>query len=65
MKNFASFSAKLAVLVLMATAAAHAQAGGCQDSPENPTLVLAGLASGAFGVSQLRQRIRARRKSQK
>jgi XrtJ-associated TM-motif-TM protein len=34
---------------------AHAQ-GGCDDSPENPTLVLAGLAGGVFAVSSLRKR---------
>ena len=39
---------------------AHAQSG-CEDSPENPTLVLAGLAGGVFAVSSLRTRLRARR----
>jgi XrtJ-associated TM-motif-TM protein len=39
---------------------AHAQVG-CEDTPENPTLILAGLASGVYGASQLRMRIRARR----
>lgn len=34
---------------------------GCVDSPENPTLVLAGLAGGVFAVSSLRTRLRARR----
>jgi XrtJ-associated TM-motif-TM protein len=43
---------------------AYAQ-GGCDDSPENPTLVLAGLASGAYGISMIRTRIRARRSSKK
>jgi XrtJ-associated TM-motif-TM protein len=36
---------------------------GCVDSPENPTLVLAGLAGGVFAVSVLRTRLRARRGS--
>lgn len=39
---------------------AHAQ-GGCDDTPENPTVILAGLASGVFAVSSMRTRIRARR----
>jgi XrtJ-associated TM-motif-TM protein len=38
--------------------------GGCAQSPENPTLILAGLASGAFAVSSFRTRLRARRASQ-
>jgi XrtJ-associated TM-motif-TM protein len=39
--------------------------GGCDDSPENPTLILAGLAGGAFAVSSLRTRILARRAAKK
>jgi XrtJ-associated TM-motif-TM protein len=35
--------------------------GGCTDTPENPTLILGGLASGAFAISTMRTRIRARR----
>jgi XrtJ-associated TM-motif-TM protein len=42
----------------------HAQTG-CDDSPENPTLILAGLAGGAFAVSSLKTRIRARRAQKK
>jgi XrtJ-associated TM-motif-TM protein len=38
---------------------------GCNESPENPTLILAGLAGGAYTVSQLRMRIRARRTEKK
>jgi len=45
---------------LIVAVPARAQ-GGCDDTPENPTLILAGLASGAFAVSSLRTRIRARR----
>jgi len=37
--------------------------GGCTDSPENPTLILAGLAGGAFAVSSIKTRIQARRAS--
>jgi XrtJ-associated TM-motif-TM protein len=35
--------------------------GECADSPENPTLILAGLAGGAYAFSSIRTRIRARR----
>lgn len=45
---------------LMAAIPARAQSG-CEDSPENPTLVLAGLAGGVFALSSLRTRMRARR----
>jgi XrtJ-associated TM-motif-TM protein len=45
---------------LVAALPARAQVG-CDDSPENPTLVLAGLAGGVFAVSSLRTRLRARR----
>jgi XrtJ-associated TM-motif-TM protein len=46
--------------LLIVAVPAHAQ-GGCDDSPENPTLILAGLASGAYGIAAVRTRIRARR----
>lgn len=52
---FVAFAFALAVVL-----PARAQ-GGCSDSPENPTLILAGLASGAFAVNSLRTRLRARR----
>ncbi len=45
---------------LLVASPARAQ-GGCDDTPENPTLILAGLASGAYAVSTLRTRFRARR----
>lgn len=45
---------------LLVAIPAHAQ-GGCDDSPENPTLILASLAGGAYAVSALRTRMRARR----
>jgi XrtJ-associated TM-motif-TM protein len=45
---------------MIAAVPARAQSG-CDDTPENPTLILAGLASGVYGVSQLRTRFRARR----
>jgi XrtJ-associated TM-motif-TM protein len=49
-------------LALLVCVPARAQ-GGCDDSPENPTLILAGLAGGAFAISSLRNRLRARRGS--
>jgi XrtJ-associated TM-motif-TM protein len=53
-----------AALAFALTVALPARAqGGCDDSPENPTLILAGLAGGAFAVSSIRMRIRARRAS--
>ncbi len=66
MKKLFSFSlVVVAVMFFLSSSVAMAQGtfGGCQDSPENPTLVLAGLASGAFAVSQVRNRMRARRKT--
>jgi XrtJ-associated TM-motif-TM protein len=55
----AILSIALAIPLIVALPA-HAQTG-CDDSPENPTLVLAGLAGGVFAVSSLRTRLRARR----
>jgi XrtJ-associated TM-motif-TM protein len=45
---------------LIAAIPARAQ-GACDDSPENPTLILAGLAGGAYAISSMRMKIRARR----
>jgi XrtJ-associated TM-motif-TM protein len=45
---------------MIAAIPARAQ-GGCEDSPENPTLILAGLAGGAYAISNVRMKIRARR----
>jgi XrtJ-associated TM-motif-TM protein len=50
------------VFALFVAVPAHAQ-GGCDDSPENPTLILAGLAGGAYALSSLRTRVRASRAS--
>jgi XrtJ-associated TM-motif-TM protein len=57
MKKF--FLLMICALALVALPA-HGQ-GGCVQSPENPTLILAGLAGGAYTVSAIRIRIRARR----
>ena len=52
----------LAVLALAlgCTIPAFAQSG-CDDSPENPTLILAMLAGGVYGANSLRDRLRLRR----
>lgn len=57
----AILSVALAIPLIVALPA-HAQTG-CDDSPENPTLVLAGLAGGVFAISSLRTRLRAGRAS--
>jgi XrtJ-associated TM-motif-TM protein len=57
--NKQSLLLTLTLLVLL-TPRAFGQ-GGCDDSPENPTLILAGLAGGAYAVSALRTRLRAAR----
>ena len=49
------------ILAFCVVAPARAQAG-CDDSPENPTLILAGLAGGAYAVSALRTRLSARKR---
>lgn len=55
-----------AALVFALTVALPARAQvGCDDSPENPTLILAGLAGGAYAVSTLRTRLSARRAAKK
>jgi XrtJ-associated TM-motif-TM protein len=54
----------LACAFALVTLPVYAQ-GVCVRSPENPTLILAGLAGGAYTVSAIRIRIRARRKPQK
>jgi XrtJ-associated TM-motif-TM protein len=56
---------KLSLLAFMASVALVATPafamGGCTNSPENPTLVLAGLAGGVCGVRSLRTYLRARK----
>jgi XrtJ-associated TM-motif-TM protein len=60
MKKILLLSAVAFALIVAIPARAQ---GGCEDTPENPTLILAGLASGAFAVSSLRTKYRARRAS--
>jgi XrtJ-associated TM-motif-TM protein len=62
MKKFSLFAAL--ALVMFAAKPAHAQSG-CDDTPENPTLILGGLASGVFAVNSLRTRYRASRAPKK
>jgi XrtJ-associated TM-motif-TM protein len=52
-----------ALLVLAATLRLHAQEGdgGCVDSPENPTAILALVGVAAAGLNQLRIRLRRRK----
>jgi XrtJ-associated TM-motif-TM protein len=54
----------MALVIALAALPAHAQ-GGCTDTPENPTLILGGLASGVFGAKALHTRYRARRANKK
>lgn len=59
MKKKLSLLAVLVSVMLVVTPAFAL--GGCGDSPENPTLVLAGLASGVYGIRSLRTYLRARK----
>jgi XrtJ-associated TM-motif-TM protein len=60
MKKALALASLTLTLLLVAPRAAFAQ-DGCDDSPENPTLILAGLAGGVYAVNTLRLRVRARR----
>jgi XrtJ-associated TM-motif-TM protein len=62
MKKTLLFTALAFAMIVAIPARAQS---GCDDTPENPTLILAGLASGVYGASQLRTRIQARRASKK
>ena len=55
-------AASAAILCISAAAAPAAWAfGGCVDSPENPTLLLALLGGAAAGVPWLRRQLKKRR----
>ena len=58
MKKFSLMTLMIAVLF---TATPAFALGGCADSPENPTLLLAGLAGGVYGARSLRTYLRARK----
>ncbi|MDE1160347.1 MAG: PExPT-CTERM protein [Acidobacteriaceae bacterium] len=49
-------------IVLGAAARPALAQDGCDNSPENPTVILAGLAGGVYGLNTLRTRFRARKK---
>ena len=49
-------------LLLLIAVPLHAQTG-CTDSPENPTVVLALVGSAGALFSEVRARVRARRRS--
>jgi XrtJ-associated TM-motif-TM protein len=53
----------IALLIAAAALPAMAQAGdgGCVDSPENPTAVLALVGMAALGINQLRARFGGRK----
>lgn len=53
--------ASIAFALVLATPRAASAQTGCDDSPENPTLILAGLAGGAYAANTLRMRVQARR----
>lgn len=58
MKKLSLFAVFASAVIVAAPAYAL---GGCTNSPENPTLVLAGLAGGVYGVRSLRTYLSARK----
>jgi XrtJ-associated TM-motif-TM protein len=63
MRSFFAVLALGLIIALPARAQNSDGFGGCEDSPENPTLILAGLAAGAFAINSLRLRLRSHRDS--
>jgi len=63
MRHFFVVLALAVIVALPARAQSPDGFGGCEDSPENPTLILAGLAGGAFAINSLRLRLRSSRAS--
>jgi len=58
-----TYLAPVALLILATAATAHAQIGGCTDSPENPTAILGLVVSAtSIGFVQLRNRFGSRSK---
>jgi XrtJ-associated TM-motif-TM protein len=51
----------VALLMLAATMRVKAQDGGCVDSPENPTAILALVGMAAVGINHLRNRFGGRK----
>ncbi|SNT20842.1 XrtJ-associated TM-motif-TM protein [Granulicella rosea] len=62
--KISSFTLLAVALLLVVAAPLHAQTG-CDNSPENPTVVLALVGSAGAFVSAARARIRARRNAGK
>ena len=63
MKKFAALL-PFALLLMLGSAQLHAQGdiGGCDDSPENPTVILGLIVgAGSFGYLRVRNYLRARR----
>lgn len=60
MKKASLYVSLTLVVLALAVRPALAQSG-CDDSPENPTLILAGLAGGVYAANNLRMRLQARR----
>jgi XrtJ-associated TM-motif-TM protein len=56
-----SFVSLLVLALAMTPLAAHAQ-GGCVNSPENPTVVLALIGGAAGAIKVLRSRVGSRRR---
>ena len=52
----------LATVILSVPVLAHAQLGGCVDSPENPTAVLVLVGTAAAVWPTIRQKMRRNRK---
>jgi XrtJ-associated TM-motif-TM protein len=55
----------IAIGLLFAARPVHAQIDGCDDSPENPTAILAVVGSAGALLTTLRVRIKARNNSSK
>jgi len=62
-KNIPALLFTAVALFALTTKAAFGFIGGCVDSPEDPTAVLAVLGCGAAAIPILRSRIRARRRT--
>lgn len=60
-KSIPALLAVVVSLLALTTKTAFGQIGGCVDSPEDPTIVLALLGCGAFAVPAVRARLRNRK----
>jgi XrtJ-associated TM-motif-TM protein len=62
-KNIPMLLLTAVALFALTTKAAFGYIGGCVDSPEDPTAVLAVLGCSAAAIPILRSRIRARKRN--